>query len=129
MLLALCAAFALSPAHAGGETLLIRLGGEVVENPTPLPASWNPLLVQNARQISMDVEHAKLRTVLRHIQDISNLNFVLMDQVDGEITVRVQRLPWNQVLDAVLETHGLVARPVAPDSTIILIGPRTELGC
>lgn len=127
MSLLVCLFAAVTTAQAGSEPVLIRLGGEVVQNPRPVPATWNPLHDPAGTPISMDVEKAELRQVLRHIQDVSGLNFVLMDGVKGDITVVVRKSAWTQVLGAVLETHDLAAMPMGPGSNIILIGPAAEL--
>jgi len=53
-----------------------------------------------------------VRSVLQLIADFTNLNLVASDAVDGNITLRLQNVPWDQALDLVLRTKGLDKRLV-----------------
>jgi type IV pilus assembly protein PilQ len=45
--------------------------------------------------------------VLRLIADVSDLNIIAGDEVDGKVTIRLVDVPWDQALDVILLTKGL----------------------
>lgn len=58
--------------------------------------------------ISLDLHEAPVVDVLRLFHEISGLNFVVHPAVEQRIiTIDVDNVPWDQVLDLILETHGL----------------------
>ncbi len=46
----------------------------------------------------------------RTISELSGLNFLIDPDVTGSVTLNVEQVPWDQLLDAVLQSHGLVMR-------------------
>lgn len=58
-------------------------------------------------RISIDVQDAEIQNVLRLISEISGLNLIISDQVQGRITIKLKDIPWDQVLDLVLKTKNL----------------------
>lgn len=59
--------------------------------------------------ISLDVQNAELRSVLRTISEFGGVNIVPDREIAGPITVRIDRIPWRQALDIVCRAAGLVA--------------------
>ncbi len=59
------------------------------------------------RRLSMDFVDADIRNVLRLIGDVSGLNVVAGDDVQGRVTVRLVDVPWDQALEVILKTRGL----------------------
>jgi len=57
--------------------------------------------------ISVDFQEADLHAVFRFLAEVSGLNIVVSDKVKGSITLKLNRVPWDQVLDIVLANHGL----------------------
>ena len=57
--------------------------------------------------VSIDIIDANIRTLLRLISDVSNLNIVASDNVGGSMTLRLVDVPWDQALDLILTTNGL----------------------
>ncbi len=78
----------------------------------------------SGRKISLDLVNADVHSVFRLISNVSNLNIVAGDDVTGDITVRLQDVPWDQALAAVLQAKGLGSQRfgnilrVAPIETI-----------
>ncbi len=68
-------------------------------------------LVENksyvGRRISLDFKDVEVADVLRLIAEVSDLNVIAGDEVDGKITIRLVDVPWDQALDVVLLTKGL----------------------
>ena len=65
-----------------------------------------------------------VRSVLQLIADVSDLNIVVADTVQGNVTVRMINVPWDQALDIVLQSKGLDKRR---NGNIIYIAPTDEI--
>ncbi len=98
---ALLIALALVPAQAAEILATIGHDGE------PVPAS-------TATPISLDLQEADIRSVLRLFGRHAHLNFVLDDSVQGTVTVKLVEVPWDLALAAILASKGLAAMPMAP---------------
>ncbi|MBS3745019.1 MAG: type IV pilus secretin PilQ, partial [Wenzhouxiangellaceae bacterium] len=61
-------------------------------------------------RITLNFQDIPVRSVLSLIADISDLNIVVSDSVDGSLTLRLTNVPWDQALDIVLETRNLAMR-------------------
>lgn len=59
------------------------------------------------KPISLDLLDADLRNVLRLIADLTGTNLVIEPDVTGKVTLKVERVPWDQVLDMVLAMNDL----------------------
>ncbi len=57
--------------------------------------------------ISLDLQDANLVNVLRLIADISGTNMIIEPGVKGKVTLKVEKVPWDQVLDVILKMNGL----------------------
>lgn len=60
-------------------------------------------------RISVDFKQADLHNVLRLLAREGRINIIVSDEVTGSITMRLVRVPWDQVLDVVLKVSGLTA--------------------
>ena len=74
--------------------------------------------------VTLDFDGADLRTVLRTFADISGLNIVIDQSVQGAVTVSLHEVPWDQALDIILRDHKL---GYSVDGTIVRIAPLTVL--
>jgi type IV pilus assembly protein PilQ len=59
------------------------------------------------QRISLDFKDADIQNVLRILADVSGLNVITTDDVQGKITMRLVEVPWDQALDAILKARGL----------------------
>jgi type IV pilus assembly protein PilQ len=59
------------------------------------------------KPISLDLLDADLKNVLRLLADITGTNIVLEPDVSGRVTIKVEKVPWDQVLDMVLAMNDL----------------------
>ena len=59
------------------------------------------------KPISLDLLDADLKNVLRLLSDITGTNMVLEPDVSGRVTIKVEKVPWDQVLDMVLAMNDL----------------------
>ena len=74
--------------------------------------------------VTLDFQGADLRTVLRTFADISGLNIVIDQSVQGTVDVSLHEVPWDQALDIILKDHKL---GYSVDGTIVRIAPVTVL--
>lgn len=78
----------------------------------------------SGEKISLDFEDIPIRSVLQIIADIATLNLVISETVQGNITLRLKDIPWNQAMDLVSNAKGL---GWFQDGNIIFIQPIEEL--
>jgi len=76
------------------------------------------------KPISLNFQDVPVRTVLQLIADFNKLNLVTTDSVTGNITLRLDGVPWEQALDTVLKVKGLDKRL---DNNVLLVAPATEI--
>ncbi len=76
------------------------------------------------KPISLNFQDVSIRTVLQLIADFNNFNLVTTDSVGGNITLRLDGVPWEQALDTVLKVKGLDKRL---DGNILLVAPAKEI--
>ena len=58
-------------------------------------------------KISLDFKDADVLNVLRILAEVSGLNIVATDDVQGRVTVRLVDVPWDQALDIILQANRL----------------------
>ena len=75
-------------------------------------------------KLSLNFQDIDVRSVLQLIADFTDLNLVASDTVAGNITLRLQNVPWDQALDLVLKTKGLDKRQVG---NVLLVAPADEI--
>lgn len=75
-------------------------------------------------KVSFGFQDIEVRLVLQMIAEFTNLNIVISDTVTGNITLRLQNVPWDQVLDIVLRTKGLDKRR---EGDVIYVAPAKEI--
>jgi type IV pilus assembly protein PilQ len=75
-------------------------------------------------KLSLNFQDIEVRAVLEIIADVTNLNLVASDTVQGNITLRLDNVPWDQALDLVLKTKSLDKRQVG---NVLLVAPAAEI--
>ncbi len=85
-------------------------------------AEINP--VYEGECISLNFQDIELRSVLQIISDFAGFNLITSDSVRGNITLRLQNVPWDQALDLVLKSKGLDKRQVG---NVMMVGPLEEM--
>lgn len=76
------------------------------------------------KPVTFNFQDVPVRTVLQLIAEESNLNIVAADSVQGNVTLRLVNVPWDQALDIVLRAKGLDKRQ---DNKVIWVAPQPEL--
>nr|MBP8207309.1 type IV pilus secretin PilQ family protein [Acinetobacter sp.] len=75
-------------------------------------------------KISLDFQDIEVRRVLQLLADFTGINMVAADTVQGNITLRLKDVPWDQALDIILKTKSLDKRR---NGSVIWIAPVSEL--
>lgn len=76
------------------------------------------------KKLSLNFQDIEVRAVLQLLADFTNKNIVVSDTVDGNITIRLKDVPWDQALDIVLESKNLAMRE---NGNVIWVAPAAEL--
>jgi type IV pilus assembly protein PilQ len=59
--------------------------------------------------LNLNLVNADIHNVFRLVSAVSGLNIVSSDDVEGEVTVQLSEVPWDQALAAILQAKGLGA--------------------
>jgi type IV pilus assembly protein PilQ len=76
------------------------------------------------KPISLDFQDVPVRQVLQIIAQVNGFNLVTTDTVNGNVTISLSGVPWDQALDMILKIRGLDKRL---EGNILLIAPTEEL--
>jgi len=75
-------------------------------------------------KVTFNFQDIPVRSVLQLIADVSNLNIVVADSVQGNLTLRLTNVPWDQALDIIMDARNLDKRE---NGNVIWIGPTAEI--
>lgn len=78
----------------------------------------------SGEKLSLNFQNIDVRSVLQVIADFTNFNIITSDSVQGNLTLRLKDVPWDQALDIILQARGLDMRK---NGNVIWIAPRDEL--
>jgi len=71
--------------------------------------------------ISLDFQDASIKTVLRLLSEVGGVTIVSGDDVKGNVTVYMKKVPWNQALDTILDVQGLVKKQMGDVISVMTI--------
>jgi type IV pilus assembly protein PilQ len=80
--------------------------------------------VYTGERLTMNFQDIETRAVLQLLADTSGQNIVVSDSVNGNLTLRLQNVPWDQALDIILRTKGLDKRK---QDNVIIVAPQAEM--
>jgi len=60
------------------------------------------------QKISLEFKDADIKNIFRLLAELSGKNIVVTDDVNRKVTIRLVETPWDQALDLLLNTNGLV---------------------
>jgi type IV pilus assembly protein PilQ len=75
-------------------------------------------------RLTLNFQDIETRAVLQLLAETSGENMVISDSVGGNVTLRLQNVPWDQALDVVMRTKGLDVRR---DGNVMFIAPAGEI--
>lgn len=76
------------------------------------------------KPISLNFQDVPVRQLLQILADENNLNLVASESVTGNITLRLENVPWERALETILRVKGLDKRY---DENILIVAPASEL--
>ncbi len=93
--------------------------------PRPKAAVVDPTKKEyKGERLTLNFQDIETRAVLQLLAETSGQNIVVSDTVQGNVTLRLQNVPWDQALDIVLRTKGLDKRQ---EGNVIYVAPAEEL--
>lgn len=106
-----------------GNTLSLRISpegdGDAKNPPAPAP---DPRFT--GEKLSLNFQDLEVRAALQLLADFAGQDLVAGDSVTGSITLQLNDLPWDQVLDIILRTRGLGKRQ---EDGVLIVAPAEEL--
>ncbi|QHG67486.1 type IV pilus secretin PilQ [Pseudomonas putida] len=89
-----------------------------------IPSQWCIAAPYRGEPISLNFQDVEVRSVLQVLADYAGINLVASDTVQGNVTLRLQEVPWDQALELVLRSKGLARRE---EGNVLLVAPAAEL--
>jgi type IV pilus assembly protein PilQ len=86
--------------------------------------SRNDQFGYKGERLSLNFQNIEVRAVLQILADFTGMNLVTSDTVNGNLTLRLKNVPWDQALDIILKTKGLAMRQ---NGNVMLIAPAEEI--
>jgi len=80
--------------------------------------------VYTGAPMSMNFQNIEVRTAFQLVADFTGLNIITSDSVTGALTLKLHKVPWDQVLDIMAQAKGLSVRR---QGNVIWVAPRVEV--
>src|SRR6185437_3769591 len=81
-------------------------------------------IVYKGGRVTFNFQDIPVRSVLQLLADVSGTNIVASDSVQGNVTLRLVNVPWDQALDVILRAKNLDKRT---DGNVVWVAPQQEL--
>jgi type IV pilus assembly protein PilQ len=78
----------------------------------------------HSEKITLNFQDIKIRAVLQLLSELTGINMVASDSIQGSMTLRLSQVPWDEALDIILKTQGLAQRKIG---NVMLIAPIDEM--
>jgi type IV pilus assembly protein PilQ len=75
-------------------------------------------------KLSLNFQDIEVRSVLQILADFTELNIIAADSVAGNVTLRLNDVPWDQALELILKSKGLDKRQ---NGNVIMVAPVAEI--
>ena len=95
-----------------------------IEEPQASTSVFDETREYTGDRLTLNFQSIDTRAVLQLIADFSDLNIVVSDTVQGQVTLRLQNVPWDQALDIVMTTKGLDMRR---NGNVVIVAPAEEI--
>jgi len=115
-------------AYFEGNDFIVEVNPVLVQQAVTAEVDGTDKFFQNREysgdRVTFNFQDIPVRSVLQLIADVSDLNIVVSDSVSGNLTLRLQNVPWDQALDLVLDTKNLDKRQ---NGNVLWIAPTGEI--
>jgi len=88
------------------------------------PGKKNGKTIYSGDKLTLNFQSIQVREALSVIADFTGLNIVISDSVNGNVTLRLKDVPWDQALDIILQSKGLDMRK---NGNVVQVAPRDEI--
>ncbi|EYS92422.1 secretin [Cupriavidus sp. SK-4] len=92
----------------------------VKEDPTKLISGPG----YRGERLSLNFQNIDIRSLLQVFADFTNLNIITSESVQGNLTLRLKDVPWDQALQIVMDAKGLASRR---NGNVLWVAPKAEL--
>lgn len=111
-------------AYQSDQTFTVEIQ-PVVKNEAEKPAAlFSPDTEYKGERLTLNFQDIETRAVLQLLADVSGRNIVVSDTVQGNVTLRLQSVPWDQALEILLATKGLDKRE---NGNVMIVAPASEI--
>lgn len=76
------------------------------------------------KKLTLNFQDIEVRSVLQILADFTDLNIIAADSVGGNVTLRLNDVPWDQALELILKSKGLSKRQTG---NVVLVAPSSEI--
>jgi type IV pilus assembly protein PilQ len=87
-------------------------------------SAFNPDKEYTGEPLTLTFLSIETRAVLQLLADFSDIDIVVSDSVQGNVTLRLNSVPWDQALDIVMTTKGLAMRR---NGDVMIVAPANEI--
>ena len=113
-------------AYESGDDIVVEL--KLVSKPAQLLEDIEVKFYEDktyeGTKVTFNFQDIPVRSVLQLIADVSDLNIVVADNVQGNLTLRLTNVPWDQALDIIMDARNLDKRM---NGNVIWIAPTAEI--
>jgi type IV pilus assembly protein PilQ len=99
-------------------------GNATIQYPTTPVVAAPTTASQTGETISVDFPNEEIRTILRNVADLYELNLVIPENLTGTASVKLRNVTWQQVFEVVLEPVGFTYQM---ENNIVKIKSRAEM--
>lgn len=68
-----------------------------------------PSAKYKGQKISLDFDNAELKQIFRLLSEVNKKNYILSDEVKGNISIKLTNVPWDQAYELLLRVNNLAA--------------------
>ncbi len=111
-------------AYQSDSVFTVEVAPVVAAEKSTRPTLFSPDREYTGERLTLSFQDIETRAVLQLLADVSGRNIIVSDSVAGNVTLRLQNVPWDQALDIVLATKGLDMRE---NGGVIIVAPADEI--
>ena len=111
-------------AYQSDSVFTVEIAPVVAAEKSTKPTLFSPDREYTGERLTLSFQDIETRAVLQLLADVSGRNIIVSDSVAGNVTLRLQNVPWDQALDIVLATKGLDMRE---NGGVIIVAPADEI--
>ena len=109
-------------AYQSDNEFTIEINPKVVD--TQQASLFSETKEYSGQRLTLNFQDIETRAVLQLLAETSGRNIVVSDTVQGNVTLRLRNVPWDQALDIVMTTKGLDMRQ---NGNVIIVAPSEEI--